>query len=226
MKYKSLIVASLALTAFFGSNGLHAAATKKENLYPSFGFTQEMAGVIANGEIRADIYNSTGYPYHLRIGAFGGEVLIDPSVGATMSTGIGYKYPFNPDLAMYGKLFLDSSTVGQTNITLGASYTGNSSRLIYNGNLHLTNANIANEMTVYLNGAAFYGLQTKKMPGSTHLGAELSLKLSPSPTETNLFLGARWQPKKAVLVDLGLAASVAGTTTVSTPAFVRLNLGF
>ncbi|KPK49725.1 MAG: hypothetical protein AMS22_13280 [Thiotrichales bacterium SG8_50] len=69
-------------------------------------------------------------------------------------------------------------------------------------------------------------MKTNKMGGNTYLGGEVSFKLSPSPTETDLFLGARWQPKKSVLVDLGLVASNAGTTTISTPAFIRLNLGF
>ena len=194
--------------------------------YPSFGFVQEMAGVTANGDIRADIYNSTGYPSHLRIGAFGGEVMIDPNTAPFSATGIGYKYPVNPNVAIYGKLFLNSATGGQTNITLGASYTGQSGDLIFNGNGHLTNANPLNESTFLLNGGAFYQMKTRKMGGKTYLGGELSLKLSPSPTETNIFLGARWQPKKAVLVDLGVLASGGGTTTVMTPAFVRLNLGF
>jgi hypothetical protein len=203
-----------------------ALATAANQSYPSFGFVQEMAGVAANGDIQADIYNSTGYPSHLRIGAFGGELMIDPNTAPFSATGIGYKFPVNPNVAIYGKLFLNSATGGQTNITLGASYTGQSGDLIYNGNGHLTNANPLNESTLLLNGGGFYRLKTQKMGGKTYLGGELSLKLSPSPTETNIFLGARWQPKKAVLVDLGVLAPIGGSTTVMTPAFVRLNLGF
>ena len=217
----ALIVAFAAVTGT-----VYAAKPANSNDTPSFGFAQEMAGVTGNGEIRADIYNSSGYPSHLRVGAFGGEVMIDPNGSTATATGIGYKYPFNPKMAIYGKLFLNSGTGGQTNITLGASYSTQSENFLLNGNGHFTNANMLNESTFYLNGAGFYRLTTNKLGGSTYLGGEVSLKLSPSPTETNVFLGARWQPKKTVLIDLGIASSTGGTTTISTPAFVRLNLGF
>lgn len=194
--------------------------------FPSFGFTQEMAGVTEKGKISADIYNTTGYPMHLRIGAFGGEIMIDPNGAATTATGIGYKHPIGSNLALYGKLFLNSATGGQTNITLGASYTGQSGNFLYNGNGHFTNANALNESTFLLNGAGFYQLDTKSLSGRVQLGGELSFQVSPSPTETNLFLGGRWEPNKNVLIDLGLATSVGGTTTIQTPAFVRFNLRF
>ncbi|KPK49724.1 MAG: hypothetical protein AMS22_13275 [Thiotrichales bacterium SG8_50] len=58
--------------------------------------------------------------------------MIDPNGTATTATGIGYKYPFNPNLAIYGKPFLNTATGGQTNITLGASYT------MQSGNFFLT----------------------------------------------------------------------------------------
>jgi len=221
----------LQITTLSFMVGLHtgvayAANTAAAVSTPSFGFVQEMAGITPKGEVRADIYNTVGYPAHLRIGAFGGEVMIDPNGTATTATGIGYKYPFNPNLAIYGKLFLNTATGGQTNITLGASYTMQSGDFTLNGNGHFTNANPLNESEFYINGAGFYQMKANKLGGHTYLGGELSFKLSPSPTETNVFLGARWQPKKAVLIDLGLVAPIAGTTTVSTPAFVRLNLGF
>ncbi len=223
---KHLAIAAIAIMAFGLINPVFAAKKKATSSYPSFGFVQEFAGVSKNGEITADIYNTTGYPTHLRIGAFGGEVLVDPSNNANTATGLGYKHPINPNLALYGKLFVNSATGGQTNITLGASYTGQSGKLIYNGNGHFTNANGGNVSTFLINGAGFYLLDTKSLPGRVQLGGELSLQISPSPTQTNLFLGGRWQPRKKVLIDLGLATSIGGTTAIQTPAFVRLNLGF
>jgi len=219
-----IVVASFAI-AVVSMPAFAAKADTNSDIF-SFSFAQEMAGVTGNGEIRADIYNTSGYPSHIRIGAFGGEVMIDPNGGATTATGIGYKYPFSPKLAIYGKLFLNSATGGQTNTTLGASYTMQSGDFLLNGNGHFTNANALNESTFYLNGAGFYKMKANKMGGNSYLGGEVSLKLSPSPTETNVFLGARWQPKKAVMIDLGFVSSTGGTTTISTPAFIRLNLGF
>lgn len=201
-------------------------AAKRSSDIMSFGFVQEFAGVVRNGEIRADLINSgVSYPQHIRIGAFGGEVLIDTSGNAFTATGIGYKHPINPKLAIYGKLFLNTTAGAQTNITVGLSYTGKTGNFIYNGNGHFTNATAGNVSTLIANGAGFYKLGSKTLPGSMYLGGELALQLSPSPTTTNIFLGARWMPKRSMFVDLGFATSGGGTTTLQTPAFVRLNIG-
>lgn len=223
---KYLAIAAVATMAFGLANPVSAAKKKAASIYPSFGFVQEFAGVAKKGEISADIYNSAGYPFHLRIGAFGGEVLIDPSTAPATATGIGYKHPINPNLALYGKLFVNSAPGGQTNISVGVSYTGQSGKFLYNGNGHFTNATAGNVSTFLINGAGFYRLDTRSLPGLVQLGGELSLQISPSPTQTNLFLGGRWVPNKNVLIDLGLATSGGGTTTIQTPAFVRLNLRF
>lgn len=191
--------------------------------YPSFGFVQEMAGVAANGDISADFYNSTGYPNHLRIGAFKGEILIDPNTTIT-GTGMGYKLPINNNVAIYGKLYLNSGGAASvTNITLGGSYTGNSGDLTYNGNVEAFST--AAGTSFDLRGAGFYKLKTNKMGGRMSVGAEIDLQLSPSPTTTDIYAGLRWQPKSKLIVDAGLATSTGGTTTLATPAFVRLTLG-
>jgi hypothetical protein len=193
--------------------------------YPSFGFVQEMAGVTANGDISADFYNSTGYPSHLRIGAFKGEIMIDPNTALT-GTGMGYKFPINPHVAIYGKLYLNSGgATSVTNVTLGGSYTGNSGDFTYNGNAEVYSATAAAATTFDLRGAGFYKLKTNKLGGKMSVGAEIDLQLSPSPTTTDIYAGVRWQPKSKLIVDAGLAASSTGTTTIATPAFVRLTLG-
>ncbi len=223
---KYLAVATIAVVAFGLTHPVFAA--KKSNQTMSFGFVQEFAGVTKKGDIRVDlINNSTSYPQHIRIGAFGGEVMVDTTnLGGVTATGLGYKHSVNPNLAIYGKFYLNTATGGQTNITLGVSYSGQSGKFIYNGNGHFTNANAGSTSAFFLNGAGFYQLDTRSLPGRVLLGGELSLQLSPSPTQTNLFLGGRWEPKKNVLIDLGLASSVGGTTSIQTPAFVRLNIGF
>jgi hypothetical protein len=201
---------------------------------PSFGFEQEFAGVTPNGDIRADIYQGgAGAPYSLRVGAFGGEVIIDPNTNPATATGIGYKGNFNRNMAAYGKLFLNTGgTTSTTNITLGFAYTGTSGRLLYNGNAEVFSQSAGGTSTSFFNlkGAAFYTIHTTKLAGKTSLGAEVNLQLSPSPSTTSIFLGARWEPKPSVLIDVGVASSVpagGGTTanTFATPAFIRLNLG-
>ena len=101
---------------------------------------------------------------------------------------------------------------------------GSSGNFLYNGNAEIFSDGLAGQTFTFLKGAAFYQLHTKKMPGRTSLGAELNLQMSPSPSSTNLFLGARWEPKSSVLIDVGVATSAGGTTTFATPAFIRLNL--
>jgi len=200
------------------------AATNSRPVYPSFGFVQEMAGVTANGDISADFYNNTGYPTHLRIGAFKGEIMIDPSTVAATATGMGYKFPVNPHIAIYGKLYLNSGGgTSTTNVTLGGSYTGNSGQLTYNGNAEAFSTAAGTNFD--LRGAGFYQLKTNKLGGKMSIGAEIDLQLSPSPTTTDLYAGLRWQPKSKLIVDAGLASSTGGTTTLGTPAFVRLTLG-
>jgi hypothetical protein len=217
MKFLTKMASVLALAAVSSSA---MAAT-----YPSFGFVQEMAGVAGNGDISADFYNTTAYPSHIRIGAFKGEIMIDPLT----QTGMGYKYPINPNFAIYGKLYLNSGGgTSITNITLGGSYTGNSGSFLYNGNVEAYST--AAGTSFNLKGAGFYQLASNKLGGKMSIGGEIDLQLSPSPTTTSIFAGLRWQPKQKLLVDAGLVSQVPAlgggtTTTIATPAFVRLTLG-
>lgn len=197
--------------------------------YPSFGFVQEFSGVTGNGNISADLYNYTTYPTHVRIGAFKGEIMIDPNtLNPATATGMGYKFPINRNVAIYGKLYLNSGGgTSVTNITLGGSYTGNSGPFIYNGNVEAYSTSLGTSFN--LKGAGFYQLASNKLGGKMSVGGEIDLRLSPSPTTTSIFAGLRWQPKQQLLVDAGLISQVpagAGTvTTIGTPAFFRLTLG-
>lgn len=224
MRFLTKAIAMLAL-AIVSSSAMAAS-------YPSFGFVQEMAGVTANGDISADLINSAPYPSHIRIGAFKGEIMIDPSIGVT-ATGMGYKYPINPHVGIYGKLYLNSGGgTSITNLTFGGAYTGNSGDFTYSGNAEVFSCSncVAGTSETFLNikGAGFYRLKTNKLGGKMSIGAEVDLQLSPSPTTTDLYAGLRWQPKPKLIVDGGLVASTGGaggTTIVGTPAFVRLTLG-
>ncbi len=198
---------------------------------PSFGFVQEMAGVVENGTVSANLYDSlTASRNDIRLGAFGGEVLIDPTLSSSNSTGIGYKYPFTANMAAYGKLYMDTTTgASYTNVTLGFSYTGSASSLLYNGNAEIFNCSACkggqSESYVFLKAAGFFQPQQKAIAGAS-FGAEISMQTSPSPTSTDLFLGMRWHAKGNVLLDLGVMRNIGNVSTVATPAFVRLNVGF
>lgn len=198
---------------------------------PSFGFVQETAAITRDGAILVDLYNTTSYPNMIRLGAFGGEVMIDAS-GDNESRGIGYKLSISNALAAYGMLYLDTDA-SYTNLTVGAAYSMMAGGFILNANADLfsqsdtTGGGGASETFFDLRGSAFYPVTTDNLKGSLSLGVELDLQISPDSL-TDIYLGARWQAKPNVLLDLGLFESIdnSGVSTLGTPAFIRLNIGF
>ncbi len=226
---KHLAIAAIAIMAFGLTNPVFAAKKSKQTM--SFGFGQEFAGVASTNEIRVDFYplnlaTSATTATDIRIGAFGGEVMIDVSSGAG-SSGIGYKASINPKMAVYGMLFFCNDCGGgatsATNITAGIAYTTVSNGFVLNGNGEVFSA--AGGTTMDLRGAGFYPLKQRKLRGKVYLGAEVDLQMSPSPTTTDIYAGARWIPKKNVMLDMGLIASSGGTTSLATPVMFRLNIG-
>jgi len=199
----------------------------------SVGFNQEFAGTNNKGDISIDLYDSLGNPTDVRIGAFSGEILIDATVANT-ARGVGYKHRIGKNMAAYGMLYLNTGgATSITNITGGFSYTGQSDNFMYNGNAEVhscTTCGAGNTSATNLDvkGAGFFKLKPNKLGGSMMIGGEVSLRLSPSPTSTSLYAGARWLPKPNVLVDLGFFTSLptGGTTTSTfgTPAFARVEL--
>ena len=76
---------------------------------PSLGIVQEAATVTESRDILVDLYNTTNYRDLIRIGAFGGEVMINPD-GGNDARGVGYKASINPHIAAYGMLFLGTES--------------------------------------------------------------------------------------------------------------------
>ena len=197
---------------------------------PSFGFVQETAAVTADGEILVDLYNTTNYRSMIRIGAFGGEVLVNPD-NEIDAHGLGYKFAINQNIAAYGMLFLDNDN-SYTNITLGASYSTIASGFLLNGNVELfSQSDITpggpSETFLDLRGSAFYRLANNSVKGSLYIGGELDLEISPD-SDSDVYLGVRWIPKRNVILDLGAFQSLgaANTSNLGTPVFMRLNVGF
>lgn len=196
---------------------------------PSFGFVQETAAVTADGDILVDLFNTTNYRDMIRIGAFGGEIMINPD-NAIDAHGLGYKFSINQKIAAYGMLYLDNDK-SFTNITAGASYTTNASGFLLNGNIELFSQSDTaagpSETFVDLRGSAFYRMDNNSIMGSLYLGGEIDLEMSPD-SDTDVYLGVRWIPKRNIILDLGAFESLGGpsTSTVGTPVFVRLNIGF
>jgi len=228
MRHTKYLYTFLAAVAISGSL---SAAEKTASSAPSFGFAQEMAGVTRKGDVVIDLYDSLANPTDVRVGALGGEIMIDATVANT-ARGVGYKYPINKNMAAYGMLYLNTGgATSITNITGGFSFSGASGDFIYNANAEVhscTTCGAGNTSATNFDakGAGFFNLSAPKLGGKLMLGGEVSLRLSPSPTTTSLYAGARWLPKPNVLIDLGMFTSLpAGATTTSTfgtPAFARV----
>jgi hypothetical protein len=193
-----------------------------------------MAGVTRKGDVAIDLYDSLGNPTDVRIGAFGGEIMVDATV-ATTAQGIGYKHPINKSMAAYGMIYLNTGgATSITNITGGFSYTGVSGSFIYNANAEVHSCTVCgagntSATNFDAKGGGFFNMSTPKLGGKLMLGGEVSLRLSPSPTTTSLYAGARWLPKPGVMLDLGMFTSLPGaggttTSTFGTPAFARVVL--
>ena len=225
-----VLLLSVAMTGV-ASAASKSAPTRSADL-PSFGFVQEMAGITADGDLKVDIYGATLLATDIRFGAFGGELLPDTATATSNATGLGYKHPISPNMAAYGKLYLDTTTGSpDTNITLGFSFTGKADDLLYNANAEIFNcsacgAGASSVSNVNLRAGGFFNVKSKSASGKFSVGGEIDLRMSPSPSQTNIYLGARWLPKTNVMLDVGFLQNIVNTSTVATPAFVRLNLGF
>ena len=227
------IIPAISLLAI--SSPLLAAKSTVSQL-PSFGFNQEFAGAANKGDITIDLYDSLAEPIEVRIGALGGEIMIDVTTVANTARGIGYKHRIGNNMAAYGMLYLNTGgATSITNITGGFSYTGQSGDFIYNGNAEVHSCTVCgagntSATNMDVKGAGFFKLKPNKFGGKMMIGGEVNLRLSPSPTTTSIYAGARWLPKPNVLIDLGLLTSLpAGATTTSTfgtPAFARVALTF
>ena len=226
------IIASLLLVSGLGIFTSQSIADSHDMTLvavPSFGFVQETAAVTLDGDILVDLYNTTNYRDMIRIGAFGGEVMISPE-GGNAAHGLGYKASINSNMSAYGMLFLDSDA-NFTNVTIGGSYSTIASGFILNGNVEIfSQSDIGggvSETFVDLRGSAFYRLSNNSVKGSLYVGGELDMELSPN-SESDIYLGVRWIPKHNIILDLGAFESLGapGTSTAGTPVFVRLNVGF
>ena len=211
-----LSIALITMSAFASS--AHAA-----DVYPTNGIYQEMAGTIKAGEISIDLLNNTGYRSSVRIGMFGGEVIYTPNVLGAVTGLIGYKHPFNNNMAAYG-LFNYDSVTGSPDLLLGFSYSGGTRKFMYNANAEIFapgTAGAAN--TTQIKAGAYYAISTQGT-GRMYIAGELVMDTAANTTD--LYAALRFAPKKNVNIDVGVYQSIGGgNSTIGVPIFFRLTLG-
>lgn len=198
-------------------------------------------GAVA-GDVSLDLdYNgapqSIGLAAGLRIGAFGGEVLVNAKPASMLdgsgfvASNIGYKAMVMPRLAAYGILAYDNpdNAPSTLDIAIGAAYT-----LTYRGVLLNLNAEAVTDEegrngrgdrgTLFVKGGAGYPIDTQA--GRVTLMMELVAE-SNSALDPVLNLGARWQQRKNITVDFVVLNERGDNGRHSgLPGAVRLNIGF
>jgi hypothetical protein len=222
-----------------GSTAL-AAASVVQAEPPTRLFVQETGEVSKEMSIDLD-YNlgpsSSGLAGGLRIGAFGGEVLLNSKTDLSLDgsgfdgSNIGYKAMVMPNLAAYGILSHEKveGFPSTTNFAIGASYTMRIDRLMLNGNVeYVTDDQGFNgrgdESTLFLKGGVGY-LIPSNYGRFTAIG-ELVLEDNDF-LDTVVNLGLRWEPRKNISVDFVLVNERGDNGSMNgLPGAVRLNIVF
>lgn len=216
------ILKLLTFLALLGASTAHAG-----DRYPTVGVMQEMAGTTAEGEVSVDLYDTTAYNSHVRIGMFGGEVMYRIIGGGGVNDRVGYKHPFNDNMAAYGLIFFSNAAPASvTDITLGFSYSGGDRDFMYNVNLEIDSPTGAPN-TTWLKGGAYYAVSSRNT-GRMYITGELIMNMTINTTD--LYAGLRFAPKKNVNIDIGAFQSIGGAgagagSAIGVPLFFRLNLG-
>lgn len=215
---------------------------------PSRVFFQETTAIEPNGSISLDLYYpSSGYGYNagLRIGAFGGVVLINshPDFNETRTgfrtSNAGFKKMINKNIAAYGVLsYFNDNVDSGTDYAIGVAFSGKTGTLSYNVNPELISDNKqqaprGGKSTLFLKGAVSIPLTSLKISGSTSAIAEVILEDS-SDLDTVTNLGLRWIPRKDLTLDFILfsdrgSPAVNGNTKdvqKGIPGMIKANILF
>jgi hypothetical protein len=202
-------------------------------------FSQETAEVSKDISLDLDygLTGSLGLAGGLRIGAFGGEVLVNGKndldlAGSGFSGGnLGYKRAIMPNLALYGFLAHDNpdNAPSTTDFAFGAAYTMRMKELLLNASLeYVTDDDGVNgrgdDNTMFLKLGAGYAIPSNA--GRFTLIGEVVLEDSDF-LDTVFNLGVRWEVRRNINVDFVLVNERGDNGSRSgLPGAVRLNLAF
>jgi hypothetical protein len=216
-----------------------ALAASLAQAEPTRLFSQETAEVSKEVSVDLDYvaFGSNGLAGGLRIGAFGGEVLVNSKnnldlAGSGFNGGnIGYKRTIMPNLAAYAMLAHDNpdGAPSTTDFAIGAAYTMRIQQLLLNANLeYVTDDDAVNgrgdEATMFIKLGAGYGIPSTA--GRFTLIGELVLEDN-DVLDTVFNLGVRWEVRRNINVDF-IVVNDRGDNGGNNglPGAVRLNIAF
>jgi hypothetical protein len=202
-------------------------------------FSQEIAEATKEVSVDLDygLAGSVGLAGGLRIGAFGGEVLVNAKndldlAGSGFSGGnIGYKRVVVPNLAVFGVLAHDNpdGAPSTTDFAIGAAYTMRMKELLLNASLeYVTDDDGVNgrgdDNTMFLKLGAGYAIPSNA--GRFTVIGELVLEDNDA-LDTVFNLGLRWEVRRNINVDFVIVNDRGDNGSRSgLPGAVRLNLAF
>ncbi len=197
-----------------------------DNIYPSNGLFQEMAGTISSGEVSVDLINTTGFRDYVRVGLpTGGEAIYAMNHNG-LADMAGYKHLFNRNIGAYSLVGYDSDADG-TDTIAGISYSGMTNGFMYNVNVEIISpGNDGEDSTTEIKAGGYYTIKNRSF-GRTTLIAEYVM--DNSNDTSGIFAAVRFVPNNNIRIDVGLYESFddgdGGSSDSSTgmPLFIRLN---
>lgn len=203
---------------------------------PTRGFTLESAKTAHDKSFSVDLVNTMNGINQIRVGAFAGEVIVNPTgVGAGSLFGgthagrnpsFGYKRTINDMFAAFGMLGLNTQDGAKNEFLIGGAFSGKADQLLINANATL---GAENDDTVFAVGAGIYiPLEVSGSLSHFQLGGELYVG-NRKNSNVGFAFGGRWAPRDNVTVDVLLLEdpeSKAVDAFLATPASVRVNFAF
>jgi hypothetical protein len=170
--------------------------------------------------------NATG----IRLGKFGGEVLLNITNAEFAASSIGYKREIRKDIALYGLLsyFNDSGpSDSYTDIAVGIAYTLKLKEISFNFNGEFitddSETRRGGDNTLFLKAAALLPLTIDN--SSTTLILEIAAENNDS-LDTGAAFGVRWQPSQNLTTDFILYVDNGSNDATGIPGYIKLNYEF
>ena len=175
-------------------------------------FFSETATTLSANNVSVDLeysFISAGLATGIRGGALGGEVMLNTASNALtgfVTSGIGFKKTIGKNLSAYGIIsYFDDGTVANsaTDFAIGAAFTMKTGGLTLNLNPEVVTDDRGvggprgGKNTVFIKGIAAYKLNNAPVSLVAEVILENNIAL-----ERVVNLGARWQPKKNITVDV------------------------
>lgn len=214
---------------------------------PSRLFAQELGEVSKEVSVDLDYStNSNGVAAGLRIGAFGGEVLVNAKNNLDLAQSgfdapnIGYKRVVAPRTALYGILSYKkedpagpgANPPSRTNLAVGLAYTmhlRNNIILTINPEYVTDDGNTNNrgdKNTLFIKGGIGYVLRAERYGRITLIGELIGENNDNLDTMFNL--GVRWEPRRNITLDAVVVndRGSRGGSDTGVPGMIRLNIAF